>query len=180
MAISETHLRDDKPSDIYPPKGYDMWTAERCGNDKGGGGLCIMYKEDLRHHRWKPEVPKKFQYLAKERQWLFLYGGTGKLAFLHVYIACASHNSNDFIRWNEDLFELLASETQQLRLQGFSVFALGDFNSRIGRVPGLRQNLVDTNRNAPMFHHFLQQANLVIVNSQYLTNFKRVVYLLHE
>ena len=31
MAISETHLRDDKPSDIQPPRGYDMWTTERSG-----------------------------------------------------------------------------------------------------------------------------------------------------
>ena len=165
MAISETHLRDDKPSDIQPPRGYDMWTSERSGKDKGGGGLCIMYNEELNHHRWKPEVPTRFQYLTNERQWLFLYSGTGKLAFLHVYIACANNNSEDFISWNEDLFELISSEAQQLRLQGFSVFALGDFNSRVGQIPGLRQNIEGSNRNAPMFHNFLQQANLVIVNT---------------
>ena len=45
------------------------------------------------------------------------------------------------------------------------MFALGDFNSRVGQVKGLEGNTPDTNMNTPMFLDFTQQVNLLIVNT---------------
>ena len=53
----------------------------------------------------------------------------------------------------------------KLRAQGFTVFSLGDFNSRVGQIPGLENNTPDLNNNTPMFLAFIAQVNLVIVNT---------------
>ena len=42
---------------------------------------------------------------------------------------------------------------------------MGDFNSKIGTVPGLENNTPGTNMNTPMFLNFLNSANLIIINS---------------
>ena len=100
-----------------------------------------------------------------ERQWLLLDNGKDRCAFLHVYIACQSNKSDGFLQWNEDLFQLLTQEAIKLRRQGFIVLSLGDFNSRVGVIPGLENNTPDKNRNTPMFLNFISQVNLVIINS---------------
>ena len=142
-----------------------MWKTERSGTDKGGGGLCIFYKESLAPHQWMPSVSAKFEYIKNERQWLLLEGGTEKCAFLHCYIACESHKNDGYLQWNEDLFNLLTDECTKLRQQGFVILAMGDFNSKIGIVPGLEKNTPGTNMNTPMFLNFLNTANLMIINS---------------
>ena len=108
-------------------------------------------------------------YVSNERQWLLIQGSTERLAFLHVYIACQSKKSEDYLQWNEDLFHLLTEETLLLKSQGFTILALGDFNTRVGQLPGLEGNTPDTNKNFPMFMAFVQAANLVIINTLPIT-----------
>ena len=52
-----------------------------------------------------------------------------------------------------------------MRAQGFVIFCLGDFNSRVGQITGLENNTPDSNNNTPMFINFINQVNLVIVNT---------------
>ena len=118
-----------------------------------------MYKKELSTHKWIPLVSEKYAYIEKERQWLLIKHGDKKCAFLHCYIACQGKDDS-FIQWNEDLFALMQEEVITLRRLGFAVLAMGDFNTRIGRVPGLENNTCDTNRNQPMFMNFISQANL--------------------
>ena len=131
-----------------------MWKTERGGADKGGGGLCIFYKENLTPHQWSPPVPPTLSHIKNERQWLLLDGGTERCAFLHTYLACQSHKNNDFLQWNEDLFHLLTLEALKLRQQGFTLLALGDFNTRVGAIDG-------------QFIIFLTCSAQVIIISQY-------------
>ena len=109
------------------------------------------------------------KYVSNERQWLLIQGSTERLAFLHVYVACQSRKSDEYLQWNEDLFHLLTEETILLRNQGFTILALGDFNTRVGQLPGLEGNTPDTNKNFPMFMTFIQAANLVIINTLPIT-----------
>ena len=124
-----------------------------------------MYKSHLKAHKWEPSVPSAQKYISNERQWLLIQGESERLAFLHVYIACQSKQSEDFLKWNEDLFELITNETLVLKQQGFTILALGDFNTRVGQLPGLEENTADTNNNFPMFLNFIQSASLVIINT---------------
>ena len=100
-----------------------------------------------------------------ERQWLLITSQKEKCAFLHCYIACQSPKNDSFIKWNEDLFYLITQEAIKLRKQGFMVLAMGDFNSRVGALPGLEGNTPDINRNQPMFMNLLTEVNLLILNT---------------
>ena len=162
MALSETFGRSDQPSQVESLPGYKMWNTERGGSDKGGGGLTMLYRDDLTAHEWTPQVPSSQQYVEKERQWLLL---GDKCAFLHIYIACQSHRSQDFLQWNEDLFSLVTTEALTLRKRGFCCLAMGDFNTRVGEIPGLEGNTQDTNANYPMFISFINQVNMTIINT---------------
>ena len=163
--MSETFARSDQPWTLPPIPGYSAWRTERGGGDKGGGGLCILYRSTLTPHLWTPPVPSSAKHVENERQWLLIDNGKQKVAFLHCYIACQNSRSDAFIQWNEDLFHLMSMEMTKLREQGFITLCMGDFNSRVGRLPGLEQNTPDINKNGPMFLNFVTHANLVILNT---------------
>ena len=91
--------------------------------------------------------------------------GKERVAFLHCYIACQTNKNTDYLKWNEDLFHMLSVEAMKLKAQGFVIFSLGDFNSRVGQIPGLENNTPDINNNTPMFLAFISQVNLIIVNT---------------
>lgn len=91
--------------------------------------------------------------------------GKERVALLHCYIACQSNRNDEFLKWNEDLFHLMTTELTKLREHGFMVVCMGDFNSRVGKLPGIEGNTPDVNRNGPMFINFVAQANLVIMNT---------------
>ena len=42
---------------------------------------------------------------------------------------------------------------------------MGDFNTRVGRIQGLENNTPDHNQNTPMFLNFLNEVNLMIINT---------------
>ena len=143
----------------------DTYHGVRSGTEKGGGGLVIFYRDNLKVHRHKPEVPHELEYIQNERQWLLLHDGAKKCAFLHCYLACQTTRNDSYLRWNEDLFFLMKEEAKVLKQQGFMVLAMGDFNTRVGRLPGLEENTPDTNDNFPMFSNFLNETNLLIINT---------------
>ena len=165
MALSETFIRADRPSEDFTVPGFKTWQTNRSGDDKWGGGLLMMYKEGLTAHQFNPMVPPDLTYVSKERQWLLLSKGPQKLAFLHTYLACQNNQNNNNIVWNEDLYSLLIQECILLKNQGFVVLALGDFNARLGEIRGLEGNNPDRNSNAPLFMDFVKQTQLLIINT---------------
>ena len=52
MALSETFEREDRPSQDFSVPGYKMWQTNRSGQDKWGGGLMMLYKEDITAHQF--------------------------------------------------------------------------------------------------------------------------------
>ena len=98
MALSETFERDDRPSERFNLPGYKSWQTNRSGNDKWGGGLMMLYKEELTAHQFTPHVPADMSYIEKERQWLLLSRGNQKIAFcthtLHAKIITTTIISN--------------------------------------------------------------------------------------
>ena len=145
---------------------YRLDNSDRSGGAKKGGGLSIYYKKSLNAHPWKPEVIDTYKYVENERQWLLIEGEGGqKMAFLHCYIACQSYVSNDFLRWNRDLFQMMTIEALQLREEGYIILAMGDFNSHVGQIHGLEGNKPQVNDNEPMFTGFIEEVNLSIINT---------------
>ena len=162
LALSETFGRSDQPPRMDPIPGFKMYNCERGGGDKGGGGLCMLYRDSLSAHQWTPPVPERLQYVKNERQWMLV---DGKVAFLHIYIACQTTRSDSYLQWNEDLFDLVTQEAMVMRRQGLCCIAMGDFNTRVGELPGLSGNTPDTNNNYPMFMNFITQVNMTIINT---------------
>ena len=144
--------------------GYEAWHTNRGGSDKGGGGLTLLYRDTLTAHRYSPSVPANLEYIQNERQWLLITSGSDHVAFLHTYIACQGKDDS-FLSWNEDLFFLLTQEAKCLKQQGFTILAMGDFNSRVGTIAGLEGNTPDHNQNTPLFFNFLNEINLLIINT---------------
>ena len=145
--------------------GFNTWRTERSASQKGGGGLCLLYRKDLTASTWLPPVPPRLQYVQNERQWLLIGNESEKVAFLHIYMACQSFTSDAFLSWNEDLFGLVTQEAILLKRQGFMVLSMGDYNARVGQIAGLEGNTPDTNRNTPMFMNFIAEVNLLIINT---------------
>ena len=148
-----------------PINGYAAWHTNRGGSDKGGGGLTMLYRDTLTAHRYNPTISPNLEYVQNERQWLLITSGSDRVAFLHTYIACQNNKNDSFISWNEDLFFLLTQEAKNLKQQGFTVLAMGDFNSRVGAIAGLEGNTPDHNQNTPFFFNFLNEINLLIINT---------------
>ena len=70
LALSETFQRADQQPTAVDVPGYQIWRTEHNGQEKGGGGLAMLYKNSLTNHHWDPSVPAGMQYIANERQWL--------------------------------------------------------------------------------------------------------------
>ena len=125
----------------------------------------MLYRDSLTTHQYLPDIPTTLEHIRNERQWLLVNSGKDKIAFLHTYIACQNNRDDSFLSWNEDLFFLLTQEATRLKQQGFTILAMGDFNSRVGAIAGLENNTPDHNQNTPLFFNFLNEVNLLIINT---------------
>ena len=166
LCLSETHCRLESPTTFAPPSGYEIIEATRGGTAKQGGGLLLLYKSGLDAHPWIPTVSPDKAYIASERQWLLIHGEGGrKLAVLNCYLACQRQDSDSFLAWNKDLYSLMIAECQVLKSKRYQLLAIGDFNAKVGRIPGLAGNTLDHNRNAPLFQNFISMVGLFILNT---------------
>ena len=66
---------------------------------------------------------------------------------------------------------MITLEAISLRRQGLVVIAMGDFNTRVGQLPGLEGNTHDINQNTPMFMSFVTEVNMVIMNALPIATF---------
>ena len=80
-------------------------------------------------------------------------------------MACASNGPNNHEQWNNDLYTMMKQEVGVLRTRGFAVIALADFNAKIGKVPGLENNIDTLNSNTPFFKNFVKSLDLTILNT---------------
>ena len=162
MGISETHYRADMPKERYPFVGFKEWHCDREGKSKWGGGLTILYKDSLQASPYSPTVPPNLEYVSREG--LLVSLGSQKVAFLHCYLA-SKNRENSHIQWNKDLYSLMINEAKQLRQQNFVILSIGDFNARVGQIPGMDGNTPDHNSDTPLFQAFISSLDLLIVNS---------------
>ena len=99
MTLSETFGRADQPWTLPEIPGYSCWRKERVAGSKGGGGLCIFYRDGLSPHQWSPQVPENLKYIENERQWLLIDSGNRKCALLNCYLACQPTRHAESDQW---------------------------------------------------------------------------------
>ena len=79
-----------------------------------------------------------------------------RLSPFSCYLACDSNGSNNHEQWNHDMYTMMTEEICVLRSRGFGIVALGDFNVKVGKIPGLEKNHPQLNRNTPVSQHLLR------------------------
>ena len=79
-----------------------------------------------------------------------------KTAICTVYLGYQSDNDKHK-DWNEGILHVLTSEAATMRAHGYRVVFMGDFNSRVGSVPGqgITGNSSDITKNGERFVVFL-------------------------
>ena len=60
---------------------------------------------------------------------------------------------------------MMTTKAISLREKGFAIIALGDFNARVGKIPGLEGNNDTRNSFTGLFHSFIDTLNLTILNT---------------
>ena len=166
LLLSETWRRADGR---HPPllfNGYTCTTLERSGDQKEGGGLATIYKENLQVYKWSNPIDDKYKKIETERLWSIIDTGTTKYAVLNIYGASEVTTNNDFIEWNRLLLELVSKEIVKLKSEGYCIVVQGDLNGHVGRdfKNVMRQNHEKKNKNGQSILAFMIANQLVCEN----------------
>ena len=153
---SEFHQRPDYP-------GYSEHYNERGDNMKKGGGLGMIWRENLNVIIWDMIPPKEKEYLDHERQWYTLVSGQTKYALLNVYMAFEIEYHRE---WNEDLISLIHQEMQIMVQDGYELILAGDLNAKIGNnfQGALSKNIPQVDTNGRHILNLAKTFNLQIAN----------------
>jgi len=166
LLLSETKRREDTRNVEFEVDGYDQIVRERTCDQKDGGGLMILHKQDMNIHPW--QSPERDSKVDKERDWCLIKQG-GKVAICNIYLAAESREREDFRDWNERLLKVVKREIEILRMQGFEIILMGDFNGHCGRTGGrMMMNRKEINSNGREILRFLAESGLWIGNEEQL------------
>ena len=90
-----------------------------------------------------------------------------KTAICGLYLGCQYGDDRHGL-WNEGMFQVLRSEADLLRAEGYRIVFLGDFNSHVGSAlgQGVAGNHDDVNMNGERFLQFLEDGSFRHVNGE--------------
>ena len=168
LLVQETYRRTE---DLEPPitfNGYSAYTSERSLDQKKGGGLISLIKNNLLSYRWNPEVPQKWEIIKNERIWLIMNSSKGKIAILNIYTAAEIAGQQEFKEWNDKLFEMIGEEIDTLKKEGCRIIVAGDLNGHCGsNFPGaLRNNKTKVNYNGKKILELIITKGLTCENDE--------------
>ena len=164
LLLSETKRREDIRNIEFEVEGYDQIVRERSCSQKDGGGLMILHKQGMNIHPW--QSPEQDSMIDKERDWCLIKQG-GKIAVCNVYLAAESRERENFKDWNERLLRVLKREIEILKMQGFEIVVMGDFNGHCGRTGGrMMMNRKEINSNGREILKLLNESGLWIGNEE--------------
>ena len=162
--LTETHIRAGAVEDLSSFRGCELYTKNRSGYEKRGGGQLILVRSSINHMRHVPGLVM-FPYLDAERDWVLVHEGGRDLAICSVYLA-ADVGGTEHIVWNADLINMIQAEMVALTEQGYACLLVGDFNGHIGcDDQGVVGNNPDINYNGRLIREFVFNNDLVIVNA---------------
>ena len=164
LLLSETKRREDIRNIEFEVEGYDQIVRERSCSQKDGGGLMILHRQGMNIHPW--QSPEQDSMIDKERDWCLIKQG-GKIAVCNVYLAAESRERENFKDWNERLLRVLKREIEILKMQGFEIVVMGDFNGHCGRTGGrMMMNRKEINSNGREILKLLNESGLWIGNEE--------------
>ena len=178
--MQETKRRADQLADRLCFPSYRVSTLEREGEDKRGGGLCALWREDIELTPYELDVAPGKEWIRRERQWFLFHTKTMSIALANIYMACTRTDSDSFKQWNQDLCDVLIHEVILLRQEGFSIVMMGDYNAWLGDSRGgcFAKNHSEINFNGEVIGGMIDVLGLCIanVNEKHGEIFTRVQY----
>ena len=168
--LLETKRRyEEKGSDIAID-GYDLHEVRRSDTacDRGGGGI-VVYTKNTEGYVFKDYDPDICDpnngFVRRERKWITVDSQSYKTAFCGVYAGFQAYDDRHGA-WNDAIYAFLRSEILQLRVQGYRIVLVGDFNSHVG--DSLEQGAVGNspviNANGERFLEFLSDTGCRHIN----------------
>ena len=162
--LDETHLTLGSNEDLSSLDSFTLYSKERGLGSKKGGGKLIIVRPDLKHSPWEPGLVLH-PYLNAERMWLLVYENNKKIAFCTVYCASEVQDEN-FKQWNTDLLDMIKTEIETIRNDGYECIVLGDLNGHVGcDERGIPGNRPDINFNGGLIRDFVEASSMVIINA---------------
>ena len=127
-----------------------------------------IVKKSIKTFRWMPEIEEKWSKVEKERQWIIATMGDKKLAICNCYMAAEVTCNQNFIEWNDLLYEMLSSEIVKLKADNHMIVLAGDMNAHIGkRLRGtMDQNNPKINKNGAKLLQFIKAHDLKCENTK--------------
>ena len=99
---------------------------------------------------------EELSFVNNERFWVTVDSLQCKTAICGVYVGC-QYGDDRHAEWNDGIFWVLRQEVHALRMAGYRVEVLGDFNGHVGCLTGqgIVGNHPDINLNGQRFLNFL-------------------------
>ena len=164
LCVAETWFRADSRSDKFMHEGYKVFTNERAGEAKRGGGLLLLTRGKLKAVAYIPVVPEKYEPYQTERVWSLVCGEGTKVAICFTYLAATSVAG--FVKYNQEMYELLSAEVREMKSDGFVVILNCHLGPRSSTNPhGVVGDTSRRNENGTLFLEFVEGADMTIVNN---------------
>ena len=170
--LLETKRRfEDEGCDISID-GYSHHEIRRsdAAEDRGGGGIAYYTRQSdgILFKEFSPPIAdQNLHYARNERFWITAESLVMKTAICGLYIGC-QYADDRHGSWNDGMFQVLRSEADLLRAQGYRVVFLGDFNSHVGSAEGqgVAGNHEDISLNGERFLQFLEDGSFRHINGE--------------
>ena len=133
--LLETKRRiEENGLDITVP-GYSVHEARRSNNagDRDGGGIAVYTRlgDGILFKQHTPDITDQANaYVNSERVWITVESQSCKTAICGLYLGC-QYSDDRYGTWNDTIYQVVQQEAFNLRLKGFRIIYLGDFNAHI-------------------------------------------------
>ncbi len=124
----------------------------------------VLRSERLNCLVWNPEVEGS-EWISSERVWILVHNNNCKIAICSVYMAAEVTANNEYIAWNDCIYEALQGEVRSRTEDGYLCMIIGDMNAHVGTPPdGIEGNRPGTNTNGEKLLNFVRNNNLLMLN----------------
>ena len=163
--LQETKTRSSEFHQRPNFNGYSEHYNERGDDMKKGGGLGMIWKEELNIIIWDMNPMEGKEYLNHERQWYTLVSGRKKYALLNIYMAFEADQNR---QWNEDLITMIHHEMTIMVQDGYELIIGGDLNAKVGNnfEGTLSNNNPQVDTNGTNILNLVDTFGLVIANDK--------------
>ena len=164
LFVDETHLKLGSNEDMSILAPWNPLYVERGMGLKKGGGKLVLRSNRVNCLQWSPEMDGN-SWVNSERIWMLVHNNNCKIAVCSVYMAAEVTANNEFVAWNDGMYEALQGELRSRVEEGYECLIIGDMNAHVGIPPlGIEGNRTGVNSNGVRLLNFIKNNDMVMLN----------------